>query len=179
MADRQQQPLHQPLLPVSALVHGEESPPRKHLCCFCCCNMRETVIWIQSFFGILWAIAWLVSYSRGYYKQWTSDPQIVADLHTAYWKVSIINGVGIGVALVVIFGAIHYKPALVFLGAIYTIIEAILTPIYMYPVAKEFYSTAWMYIAWPIIYGLLIIYPHVVLTYELKTGVWEIPNFSE
>jgi hypothetical protein len=141
--------------------------------------MRETVIWIQVFFGILWAIAWLVSYSLGYYKQWTSEPQIVADLHTAYWKLSIINGIGIGVAVVVIFGAIHYKPALVFLGAVYTVIETILSPIYIYPVVKEFYSTAWMYIAWPIIYGLLVLYPHVILTYELKTGVWEIPNFSE
>ena len=179
MADRQQ-PLHQPLLPVSALVHGESQPPRKHLLCFfCCCNMRETVLWIQVFFGIMWAIAWLVSYSMGYYKNWTTEPQTVADLASAYWKLSIINGVGIGVALIVIYGAIYYRPAMVFLGAIFAIIEAILSPIYIYPVVKDFYSTAWMYIAWPVVYGLLIVYPHVVLTYELKSGVWEIPNYSE
>eukprot|EP00986_Skeletonema_menzelii_P015667 scaffold12348_cov145-Skeletonema_menzelii.AAC.6 len=171
-------PLHQPLLPVSAFVQ-DDSPPRKHLCCFCCCNMRQTVIWIQIFFGIIWSIAWLISYRMGYYKQWTSDPQIIADLSNAYGKVSIINGVHIGVALVVIIGAIMYKPALVFVGAIFTIIESILTPIYIYPVAKDFYPSAWAYIAWPIIYGLLILYPHVVLTYELKIGVWEKPNFSE
>ncbi len=115
----------------------------------------------------------------GYYKQWTSDPQLVADLSNAYWKLSIINGVGIGVALVVIVGATLYKPVLVFVGTLFVIIESILTPIYIYPVVKDLYSSAWMYIAWPIIWGLLILYPHVVLTYELKKGVWGNPNFSE
>ena len=174
-----QQPLHQPLLPVSAAFEEDERQSRKHLCCFCCCNMRQTVIWIQIFFGIIWAIAWLISYGMGYYKQWTSDPQIIADLSTAYWKVSIINGVKIAVALIVIAGATLYKPALVFVGAIFTIIESILIPLYIYPVARDFYPSPWWYIAWPIIYGLLILYPHVVLIYEMKTGVWEEPNFSE
>ena len=58
--------------------------------------MRETVIWIQVFFGIIWSIGWLISYHLGYYKtSWTSDPQILQDLSIAYWRVSIINGVGI------------------------------------------------------------------------------------
>ena len=42
MADRQP-PQHQPLLP----MHEEEKLPRKHRCCFCCCHLRGTVIWIQ------------------------------------------------------------------------------------------------------------------------------------
>lgn len=176
---RSQQPLHQPLLPVSAFGHGD-SPPRKHLCCFCCgCNMRQTVIWIQIFFGVIWSIVWLFSYRMGYYKQWSLDPQTIVDLTDAYWKLSIVYGVGIGVALIVIVGATLYKPALVFVGALFAIIESILTPIYMYPVVKDFYSSAWMYIAWPVIWGLLILYPHVVLTYELKKGVWGTSNFSE
>ena len=78
-----------------------------------------------------------------------------------------------------IFGAIYYKAALVILGAIYIIIENILSPIYIYPVIKEMYANSWRYIAWPVIYGLLILYPHVVLAYEIKTGVWEISNFSD
>ncbi|KAL7455782.1 hypothetical protein ACHAWC_007313 [Mediolabrus comicus] len=175
MADRQP-PQHQPLLP----MHEEEKLPRKHKCCFCCCHLRGTVIWIQVFFGIMWAIAWLISYRLGYYKtSWTSDPQILQDLSTAYWRVSVIQGVGIGVAFLVILGAIRYNAALVSLGAIYIVIENILTPIYLYPVLKELYANSWLYIAWPIIYGLLILYPHVVFVYEIKTGVWETPNYSD
>ncbi len=140
--------------------------------------MRDTVIWINIFEAIL-SIAWLFSYRLGYYKQWSSDPQITADLTDAYWKLSIVKGVGIGVALVVIAGATLYKPVLVFLGVVFAIVESILTPIYIYPVVKDFYSSAWIYIAWPVIYGVLIAYPHLVLTYELRKGVWGKPNFSE
>lgn len=84
-----------------------------------------------------------------------------------------------GVALLVILGAIRYNAALVTLGAIYIVIEVILTPIYLYPVINELYKNSWLYIAWPIIYGLLILYPHVVFVYEIKTGVWEAPNYSD
>lgn len=84
-----------------------------------------------------------------------------------------------GVALLVILGAIRYNAALVTLGAVYIVIEVILTPIYLYPVLKELYTNSWLYIAGPIIYGLLILYPHVVFVYEIKTGVWETPNYSD
>lgn len=84
-----------------------------------------------------------------------------------------------GVALLVILGAIRYNAALISLGAIYIVIENILTPIYLYPVINELYTNSWIYIAGPIIYGLLILYPHVVFVYEIKTGVWETPNYSD
>ncbi len=53
MADRQP-PQHQPLLP----MHEEEKLPRKHRCCFCCCHLRGTVIWIQGEI-LCWWYVWL------------------------------------------------------------------------------------------------------------------------
>lgn len=43
-----------------------------------------------------------------------------------------------GVALLVILGAIRYNAALISLGAIYIVIENILTPIYLYPVITSY-----------------------------------------
>mmetsp|Transcript_8931 Transcript_8931/g.18691 ORF Transcript_8931/g.18691 Transcript_8931/m.18691 type:complete len:191 (+) Transcript_8931:114-686(+) len=154
----------------------EEEIKREHLCFGCCCNSRESVIAVQGFLGILWNIAMLIGYLTESYKNWTADPQLRLELEDAYQKIMYITTVGIAVAIIVIIGAKRYKVLLVSLGALYTIIQYTLEPIFLIPVISDHVRYPYFYYVWPIVVGILVLYPHIVFIYEMNTGVLANPN---
>lgn len=157
---------------------AEEAPKREHLCFGCCCNSRESVIAVQVLLGMVWDLATFIGYYAGSYKHWTSDPQLQKELDDAYFKVSIISVVAILVAVVVIAGAVMYNIYLVSLGIVYTIIQHTLETIILFPVIYGHVPYPYVYIIWPLISGLLVLYPHVVFVYEVKKGILMNPNVN-
>ncbi|KAL7462184.1 hypothetical protein ACHAXS_002572 [Conticribra weissflogii] len=156
----------------------EAEPKREHLCFGCCCNSRESVIAVQGFLGILWNIAMLIGYLTESYKNWTADPQLRLELEHAYQKIIYITAVGIAVAIIVIIGAKRYNVFLVSLGAIYTMIQYTLEPIILIPVISDHVSYLFFYYLWPIVVGILVLYPHIVFMYEMKKGILANPNIN-
>ena len=161
------------------LVNAEEANVelrKEHLCFGCCCNMRKSTIAVQIILGIVFAAISLICYASGVYKNWTTDPKVIMDLDDAYRKVAILTAVGILIAFVVIVGAISYNAYLVFLGVVYTVVENVLSIMYVFPVIKDHVDHPYFYIVATTIMGVLIIYPHVFFIYEVKAGILLNPN---
>ena len=173
--------LHLPLLDTLESIDEEsqdgERRKKPHRCFYCCCNMRESVVTVQVILGIVASACWIIAFASGYYKKYTTTytTNDLEELTSAYQKVAIILGVGIAVAIVTIVGAIRYSVGLVGLGALYVIIGNVLSTYYAYPVMNKkdsWSSTAsGLYFAWVVISTLLVLYPHLMFIYEVKTGI--------
>jgi hypothetical protein len=133
----------------------------------CCTKSRSVVIALQLLFGVAWGVAWLFIYFTGSYPQLNDDPELQQEMDAAFKKVSIVYGVGILVAGVVIFGAFFYNAYLVLFGMICAIIETILVMIFLSPMLMKYLS---FYIAGCAIFLLAFLQPHFIFVEEYCRG---------
>eukprot|EP00569_Conticribra_weissflogii_P020843 CAMPEP_0171424210 /NCGR_PEP_ID=MMETSP0881-20121228/2508_1 /TAXON_ID=67004 /ORGANISM="Thalassiosira weissflogii, Strain CCMP1336" /LENGTH=184 /DNA_ID=CAMNT_0011943271 /DNA_START=162 /DNA_END=716 /DNA_ORIENTATION=+ len=151
-------------------------PKRGHSCCCCCCDTRRAVIIIQIVFQIILGIAWAVLFSEGSFENdWSNDPRVIKDLEEAYKKLAIVVGVGVGVGFIVVFGAITYKAPLIYLGILMILVENVLSIVFLWPIIKDEQEKTsgaiWFSLAGPIIWMIILIYPHVVFAKEIQSGI--------
>lgn len=133
----------------------------------CCTKSRSVVIALQLLFGVAWGIAWLFIYFTGNYPQLNDDPELQQEMDAAFKKVSIVYGVGILVAGVVIFGAFFYNVYLVLFGMICAIVETILVMVFLSPMLMKYLS---FYIAGCAIFLLAFLQPHFIFVEEYCRG---------
>jgi len=133
-----------------------------------CCNVKYAVIATHGTLLCLY-IAFLVFDATSMNNQplWAWNNKLVA-----------IFAVGIAISLITIHGANIQSLVLVSLGALYTIIEWIAIPTVMFPSANSYgtpptdeacTNPLWMYYVITIS-TLLILYPNLVLMYEIKVA---------
>lgn len=168
MSDSNSLPLQHPLL-----GEAPKEPTRQpHRCCFCGCNMRESTIAVSFFFGIFFPAMFILAWTTGYYKNYTTNTELIAKLDVAFRNDAIINGVGILVAVCFsILGAFAYSPLLVLIGAAYFVVGNSLSVYYVYPVLRDSGSDAAAYLAVPIGFMVSALYPHLGFVYEVKRGI--------
>lgn len=160
---------------ISAQREDLRGPKIGHSCCGCFCDTRRAVILVQLIFQIILGTLGVVVYNEStVYTNWTNDPNVVKDLEHAYQQNSIVIGVGILVGFIVIFGAITYRASLILLGIVWFMIQTALEIFFLYPVVKDLNyhgSAAWTALIGPIVWLLILIYPHIVFFFEIKKGV--------
>ncbi len=138
--------------------------------------MRRAVIIVQIIFQIILGIAWAVLFSEGSFENdWSNDPQVIKDLEDAYKKLAIVVGVGAGVGFIVIFGAITYKASLIYLGILMILVENVLSIVFLWPIIKDEQNKTsgaiWVSLAGPIIWMIILIYPHIMFAREIQSGI--------
>jgi len=164
---------HSSLTVPLAFPKPEEQAKTTHKYFGICCNVKYAVIATHGTLLCLY-IAFLVFDATSMNNQplWAWNNKLVA-----------IFAVGIAISLITIHGANIQSLVLVSLGALYTIIEWVAIPIVMFPqLSADHYNncygtpptneactnpTLWMYYVITIS-TLLILYPNLVLMYEIK-----------
>mmetsp|Transcript_24369 Transcript_24369/g.50579 ORF Transcript_24369/g.50579 Transcript_24369/m.50579 type:complete len:185 (+) Transcript_24369:127-681(+) len=161
------------------LISREEQitgPKLGHSCCGCCCDTRRAVILVQIVFQIILGTVSAILYSEGdFYDDWSNNPRVTKDLEDAYRKLAIVAGVGAGVGLLVIFGAVTYKAPLIYLGIVMILVENALSIAFLWPAIQDQQEKTggaiWVSLIGPIVWMLVLVYPHIVFASEIKRGI--------
>ena len=155
-------------------------PKLGHKCCGCCCDTKRAVIIIQLIFGIVLNCVGIALSLFAVGIRVDDDPQLEEDLKKAGKTNAIINGVGIAIAVIVIFGANMYNIYLVLLGILWTITQTVVNILLTYQAYQDSSNNSYPVVSAiiPIIVSLMLIYPHAVFIFEVHSGVMSVETYA-
>jgi len=143
-----------------------------HKCCGCCCDTRRAVIIVEIVFGIFINILNIIFVISGMGVEVVGDPYLEEDIKNALKISAVFYGLGIGVAVFVMFGARIYNIWIVAIGLIWNIVQTICAIAINSQVFRDHDLTYPAYLAViEVVIVLLIIYPKAMFIYEVHSGI--------
>jgi hypothetical protein len=134
----------------------------------CCVDARQSIIALQLIFGVICGSAWIFAYLTGKYDELANGAKLREEMHEIFEKISILSGIGICVAFIVIAGAILYNVLMVILGIVHAIAQNTLALVILHPIIQD--HLGWC-VAAAVVFTLAFIYPHVLFAYQYKSGL--------
>mmetsp|Transcript_6178 Transcript_6178/g.11049 ORF Transcript_6178/g.11049 Transcript_6178/m.11049 type:complete len:188 (+) Transcript_6178:161-724(+) len=141
-----------------------------------CCDSKRGLIITNTISLVLTTISMIgfaVAYSHPNWEEEVMDQEVIDRINGSYVPSMIINGIALAVNLLVIVGAHTYNIYPAVLGIVYIFVHVIYTLAIEAPLARDTdrKDLQVLYITWPIVWGAIMLFWHILFVWEVKRGV--------